>query len=189
MVKGVLHGDDARACRAHGAAGVIVSNHGGRQLDGALPSAAALPEVAGALHAGGACEVYADGGIRSGEDALAALALGARAVFLGRPPLWALACGGADGVRSLLAGLTDDLAHAMALAGAASVAEAAGIARPAGPAAPASRPRWAAAARPSADLRWKGEIHPAPSPGRPASGYRGSRGRCHRTLPTARSGT
>jgi len=129
VVKGVLHRDDARACRAHGAAGVIVSNHGGRQLDGALPSAAALPEVAGALRAGGACEVYADGGIRSGQDALAALGLGARAVFLGRPPLWALACGGADGVRSLLAGLTGDLAHAMALAGAASVADAAGIAR------------------------------------------------------------
>jgi 4-hydroxymandelate oxidase len=138
VVKGVLRGDDARTCRAHGAAAVIVSNHGGRQLDGALPSAAALPEVAGALHDGGACEVYADGGIRSGEDALAALALGARAVFLGRPVLWALACGGADGVRSLMAGLTDDLSHAMALAGATSVTEAAGIARPAGPAAPAS---------------------------------------------------
>jgi 4-hydroxymandelate oxidase len=132
VVKGVLRGDDAAACRAHGAAAVIVSNHGGRQLDGALPSAFALPEVAAALpdsgEAGG-CEVYADGGIRTGEDALAALALGARAVFLGRPPVWALACGGADGVRSLLAGLTDDLAHAMALAGAASAAETAGIAR------------------------------------------------------------
>jgi 4-hydroxymandelate oxidase len=133
VVKGVLRGDDASACRAHGAAAVIVSNHGGRQLDGALPSAVALPEVAGALRTAQACEVYADGGIRSGEDALAALGLGARAVFLGRPPLWALACGGADGVRSLLAGLTDALCHAMALAGAASVADAAGIARPAGP--------------------------------------------------------
>ena len=59
--------------------------------------------------------MFADGGIRTGEDVLAALALGARAVFLGRPVLWALACGGADGVRSLLTGLTDDLAHAMAL--------------------------------------------------------------------------
>ena len=131
VVKGVLRGDDASACRANGAAAVIVSNHGGRQLDGALPTAAALPEVAGALRDGGTCEVYADGGIRSGEDALAALGLGARAVFLGRPPLWALACGGADGVRSLLTGLTDGLSHAMALAGAASVADAAGIARPA----------------------------------------------------------
>jgi 4-hydroxymandelate oxidase len=132
VVKGVLRGDDASACRANGAAAVIVSNHGGRQLDGALPSAAALPDVAGALSDTSACEVYADGGIRSGEDALAALGLGARAVFLGRPPLWALACGGADGVRSLMDGLTDGLSHAMALAGAASVAEAAGIARPAG---------------------------------------------------------
>ncbi len=133
VVKGVLRGDDASACRAHGAAAVIVSNHGGRQLDGALPSAAALPEVAGALRNAAGCEVYADGGIRSGEDALAALGLGAQGVFLGRPPLWALACGGADGVRSLLAGLTDGLRHAMALAGAASVADASGIARPAGP--------------------------------------------------------
>jgi 4-hydroxymandelate oxidase len=135
VVKGVLRGDDASACRAHGAAAVIVSNHGGRQLDGALPSAAALPDVVGALRGAAGdepgCEVYADGGIRSGEDALAALGLGARAVFLGRPPLWALACGGADGVRSLLAGLTDGLGHAMTLAGAASVADAAGIARPA----------------------------------------------------------
>jgi 4-hydroxymandelate oxidase len=149
VVKGVLRGDDAAAARAAGAAGVIVSNHGGRQLDGALPAAAALPGVAAALAAapatapaaepgtepaaepagpGGRCEVYADGGIRTGEDALAALALGAGAVFLGRPALWALACGGADGVRSLLAGLTDDLAHAMALAGARCAGEAAGIA-------------------------------------------------------------
>jgi 4-hydroxymandelate oxidase len=135
VVKGVLRGDDADASRAHGAAAVIVSNHGGRQLDGALPSALALPDVAAALRdrsgeagAAGGCEVYADGGIRSGEDTLAALALGARAVFLGRPVMWALTCGGADGVRSLLAGLTDDLAHAMALAGAASVAGTDGIA-------------------------------------------------------------
>ncbi|HUA30311.1 MAG TPA: alpha-hydroxy acid oxidase [Streptosporangiaceae bacterium] len=144
VVKGVLRGDDAVACRDSGAAGVIVSNHGGRQLDGALPTAAALPAVAAALDvtagAGpgsrpgqgqGGFEIYADGGIRTGEDALAGLALGAGALFLGRPVLWALACGGADGVRSLLAGLTADLAHAMALAGAASVADAAGIAAPA----------------------------------------------------------
>ena len=132
VVKGVLRGDDAAACRAAGASAVVVSNHGGRQLDGALPSALALPEVAAALGtpaAGQNCEVYADGGIRTGEDALAALALGAGAVFLGRPVLWALACGGADGVRALLAGLTDDLSHALALAGAASLAGAAGIAR------------------------------------------------------------
>jgi 4-hydroxymandelate oxidase len=132
VVKGVLRGDDAATCRAHGAAAVIVSNHGGRQLDGALPSALALPEVTDALGGAGAGqggEIYADGGIRTGEDALAALALGARAVFLGRPVLWALACGGADGVRGLLAGLTDDLNHAMALAGASSVAGVRQIAR------------------------------------------------------------
>jgi 4-hydroxymandelate oxidase len=131
VVKGVLRDDDAQACQAGGAAAVIVSNHGGRQLDGALPTALALPGVAAALDAGTThgCEVYADGGIRTAEDALAALALGARAVFLGRPVLWALACGGADGVRSLLAGLTDDLAHALALSGAASPADAAGLAR------------------------------------------------------------
>jgi len=131
VVKGVLRGDDAAACRAAGASAVVVSNHGGRQLDGALPSALALPEVAAALGGPGAGqggEVYADGGIRSGGDALAALALGAGAVFLGRPVLWALACGGADGVRALLAGLTDDLSHALALAGAPSLAAAAGIA-------------------------------------------------------------
>jgi 4-hydroxymandelate oxidase len=141
VVKGVLRGDDASACRAHGAAAVIVSNHGGRQLDGALPSAVALPDVASQQQPGGGWEVYADGGIRTGEDALAALGLGARAVFLGRPVLWALTCGGADGVRSLLAGLTDDLAHAMALAGAASIGQTAGIARMAWPAAAGPQPR------------------------------------------------
>jgi 4-hydroxymandelate oxidase len=132
VVKGVLRPDDAGRCRDRGAAAVIVSNHGGRQLDGAVPSAVALPGVVGGLPAAGDPEVYADGGVRTAEDALAALALGARAVFLGRPVLWALACGGADGVRSLLAGLTDDLAHAMALAGAATIADAAGIAWMAG---------------------------------------------------------
>lgn len=137
VVKGVLRADDAATCREHGAAGVIVSNHGGRQLDGALPSALALPRVAAALASHPVpgqdetrLEVYADGGIRTGEDTLAALALGASAVFLGRPVLWALACGGADGVQELLDGLTDDLAHALALAGAVSPADAAGIAGP-----------------------------------------------------------
>jgi 4-hydroxymandelate oxidase len=71
----------------------------------------------------GALPVYVDGGIRAGLDVLAAIALGASAVFVGRPVIWALACGGAEGVRELLTGLTDDLAHVMALAGAASVAE------------------------------------------------------------------
>jgi 4-hydroxymandelate oxidase len=124
VVKGVLRPDDALACAAQGAAAIIVSNHGGRQLDGAIPAARALPEVAAAISAGFPdFGVYVDGGIRAGQDVLSALALGARAVFVGRPVLWALACAGADGVRDLLAGLTADLAHAMALAGAASAAE------------------------------------------------------------------
>ena len=124
VVKGVLRPDDALACAAQGAAAIIVSNHGGRQLDGAVPAARALPEVAAAISATFPdFGVYVDGGIRAGQDVLSALALGARAVFVGRPVLWALACAGADGVRDLLAGLTADLAHAMALAGAASAAE------------------------------------------------------------------
>ena len=128
LVKGVLRADDARACVASGAAGVIVSNHGGRQLDRALPTALALPAVAAELASSAA--VFADGGLRSGEDVLAALGLGAQAVFVGRPVLWALACGGADGVRDLLTGLTEDLAHAMRLAGAAALAGTAGVTRP-----------------------------------------------------------
>jgi 4-hydroxymandelate oxidase len=128
LVKGVLRADDARACVTAGAAGVIVSNHGGRQLDGAVPTALALPAVAAEV--GSSTAVFADGGLRTGEDVLAALGLGARAVFLGRPVLWALACGGADGVRDLLTGLTSDLAHAMALSGAAALAGTAGVTRP-----------------------------------------------------------
>lgn len=133
FVKGVLRGDDARACAEAGAAGVIVSNHGGRQLDRATPAALALPAVVSELaeydsRAGTHTEVLVDGGLRVAEDVLTALALGARAVFLGRPILWALACGGADGVRDLLVSLTDDLAHVMALAGATSLPEVAGLA-------------------------------------------------------------
>jgi 4-hydroxymandelate oxidase len=128
LVKGVLRADDARACVAAGASGVIVSNHGGRQLDRAVPTALALPAVATEL--GSSVPVFVDGGLRTGADVLAALGLGARAVFLGRPVLWALACGGADGVRDLLTGLTGDLTHAMALAGAAAVADLAGVTWP-----------------------------------------------------------
>jgi 4-hydroxymandelate oxidase len=127
LVKGVLRADDAAACVAAGAAGIIVSNHGGRQLDRAVPTAEALPAVAAAVPGE---PVDVDGGVRDAEDVLAALALGARLVFLGRPVLWALACGGADGVQALLEGLTARLAHVMALAGAASVAEVAGVAAP-----------------------------------------------------------
>ena len=74
--------------------------------------------------------MYADGGLRTGEDVLTALGLGAHAVFLGRPVLWALACDGADGVRDLLTGMTADLAHTMALAGARTLAGIAGVTGP-----------------------------------------------------------
>ena len=112
----MLRPDDAAACAAAGAAAVIVSNHGGRQLDRSVPSAVALPAVAAALPG----QAYVDGGLRTGGDVLAALALGAQLAFLGRPVLWALACGGAGGVQALLDGVTDDLAHQMALAGVTS---------------------------------------------------------------------
>ncbi|MCW2613174.1 MAG: L-lactate dehydrogenase [Frankiales bacterium] len=121
VVKGVLRGDDALACLDAGAAGVVVSNHGGRQLDRALPTTRALPEVVAAV--AGRAPVLVDGGVRSGLDVLCALALGADAVLLGRPVLWALAAGGADGVEQCLRAITDDLAHVMGLAGAASLAE------------------------------------------------------------------
>jgi 4-hydroxymandelate oxidase len=115
VVKGVLRGDDAALCVEAGASAVWVSTHGGRQADPVVPSAAALPEVAEAV--GEDAEVYVDGGIRSGSDVLTALALGARAVFVGRPAVWGLATGGADGVSRVLAGLSAQLAHTMTLCG------------------------------------------------------------------------
>ncbi|MBD0710811.1 MULTISPECIES: alpha-hydroxy acid oxidase [unclassified Streptomyces] len=121
LVKGVLRADDARACVAAGAAGVIVSNHGGRQLDRAVSSADALPAVAAAV--GAEVPVLVDGGIRTGTDVLVALALGARAVLLGRPVVWALALGGAGGVTALLDSYRAQLATSMALAGCARLAD------------------------------------------------------------------
>ncbi|MEX5634725.1 alpha-hydroxy acid oxidase [Parafrankia sp. FMc2] len=122
VVKGILRADDAVAAVRAGAGAVVVSNHGGRQLDAAVPTAVALPEVAHAL-AGTGAETYVDGGIRGGVHTLAALALGARAVLLGRPTLWALAAGGADGVHQLLETVTGELRRAMALVGARQVGE------------------------------------------------------------------
>lgn len=122
LVKGVLRGDDAKRCSDAGAAGVIVSNHGGRQLDGSISTAGALPEVASAL-AGTITELYVDGGIRRGEHVLAALALGARAVLVGRPALWALSVGGSAGVTRLITDLGEELEHAMKLAGTRTLAD------------------------------------------------------------------
>ena len=121
VVKGVLRGDDALRCLDAGAAAIAVSNHGGRQLDGAVSAAAALPEVADAV--GERAEVYVDGGVRRGVDVVRALALGARAVMVGRPVLWGLAAAGADGVRAVLDGLREELALAMALCGCPAVAD------------------------------------------------------------------
>lgn len=121
-VKGVVRGDDARLALEHGAAGVIVSNHGGRQLDTAVPTARALPDVADAMAGQGTLLV--DGGIRRGIDVLKALALGAQAVLLGRPLLWGLVVGGEDGAAHVLQLLRDEVDLAFALAGVRSPAEA-----------------------------------------------------------------
>ena len=117
VVKGVLRPDDARRCVDAGADAVWVSNHGGRQLDRAAATADCLPGVVDAV--GEAAEVYVDGGVRTGLHGLAALALGARGVFLGRLPLYALTVGGRTGVTRLLEAVTTELVEAMSLAGVA----------------------------------------------------------------------
>ena len=121
VVKGVLRSDDAQRCVEAGAQAVWVSNHGGRQLDRAAPTAACLPEVLAGV--GDAAPVYVDGGIRSGLDVLGALALGAEAVFLGRLPVWALV-GGEAGVERMHADLREEVVEAFRLAGCASVGDA-----------------------------------------------------------------
>jgi len=122
LLKGVLHADDARLALAQGVDGLIVSNHGGRTLDTALPTAWALPRIADAV--GGAVPLLVDGGIRRGTDVLKAVALGARAVLIGRPYVLALAVAGAQGVAHALRLLRDELEIAMALAGCATLADA-----------------------------------------------------------------
>jgi 4-hydroxymandelate oxidase len=119
-VKGVLTPEDARLAMDAGVAGIIVSNHGGRQLDGAEPTLRALPRVAEAV--GGAVPVLMDGGIRRGVDVLKALALGARAVMIGRAYLWGLAVGGEPGVKHVLELLRTELELAMVLSGRPAVA-------------------------------------------------------------------
>jgi isopentenyl diphosphate isomerase/L-lactate dehydrogenase-like FMN-dependent dehydrogenase len=121
LVKGLLTAEDAAIAVQHGAAGVVVSNHGGRQLDCALATADALPEIVDAVE--GRATVLVDGGIRRGTDVAVALALGADAVLVGRPPLWGLAAGGEDGARRVLEILRDELELTLALCGCASPAE------------------------------------------------------------------
>ena len=142
LVKGVLRADDAlrcaNACRAssdrprrgsarHAAdatqaktgAPLAAMAHGGRHLDATVATADALPAIAAAI--GARAEVYVDGGIRRGTDIVKALALGARAVLLGRPPLWGLSVDGADGVRMVMDHMRDEMVRAMQLCGAASL--------------------------------------------------------------------
>ncbi len=121
VLKGVLHPDDARRAADEGVDAVVVSNHGGRQLDGAIAALDALPAVAAAT--GGRLEVLMDGGIRRGTDVLVALALGARAVLLGRPVLWGLAVGGEAGAARVLSLLRAEVDLALALTGCTSPAE------------------------------------------------------------------
>lgn len=115
LLKGILTAEDARLAVEHGVNGIVVSNHGGRQLDTSIPSIEALPEIAEAVD--GRCEIYFDGGIRRGTDILKALALGARAVLIGRPALWGLAANGVEGVYDVLELLRRELELSMALAG------------------------------------------------------------------------
>jgi isopentenyl diphosphate isomerase/L-lactate dehydrogenase-like FMN-dependent dehydrogenase len=121
LVKGVLTAADAELAAEHGAAGVVVSNHGGRQLDAVPASIDALPEVAEAV--GDRIEVMMDGGVRRGTDVAVALALGARAVLVGRPALWGLAVDGQAGAERALAILADELRLTLALLGCPSPAE------------------------------------------------------------------
>ena len=115
VVKGVVTPEDARLAVDHGADAVAVSNHGGRQLDGAEPTVAALPRVAEAV--GGHVPVLVDGGIRRGSDVAKALALGATAAMIGRPYLWGLAAGGQAGVEHVIDLLVDELRRTLALLG------------------------------------------------------------------------
>jgi len=118
-VKGVVRADDAVRCVEHGADGVVVSNHGGRQLDTSIATIEALPAIAEAVD--GRVPLLLDGGVRRGTDVLKALALGAQAVLIGRPVLWALAVAGQRGVEHALAILREEIDLAMALAGCADV--------------------------------------------------------------------
>lgn len=121
VVKGVCRSDDARKIADHGVKALVVSNHGGRQLDTAPPTCEVLPRVVDAV--ADRCEVYVDGGIRRGSDVLKAIALGARAVMIGRPVLWGLCMGGEKGVTSVLEILRRELDEAMLLCGCSTLSD------------------------------------------------------------------
>jgi L-lactate dehydrogenase (cytochrome) len=121
IIKGILEPEDARAAAGAGAQGVVVSNHGGRQLDSAPSSISALPRIAEAVPAG--CDVMMDGGVRSGQDVVKALALGAHSVMIGRPWIYALAARGEQGVRDVLSLLQKEMAVTLALTGVTRIAD------------------------------------------------------------------
>ena len=121
LLKGILTAEDALLAAEHGAAGVVVSNHGGRQLDGVPAALDALPEVVEAVGEG--VEVLLDGGVRRGTDVVKALALGARALLVGRPVIWGLAVGGEPGVREVLELLRRELELGLTLLGCRSPAD------------------------------------------------------------------
>jgi 4-hydroxymandelate oxidase len=121
VVKGILTAEDARLAVEHGAAGIVVSNHGGRQLDRTSATIDVLEEIVDAV--AGRAEVYLDGGVRRGTDVLVALALGARAVFVGRPHVFALAANGEAGVAAMLGIVRDELENAMRLLGTPRLAD------------------------------------------------------------------
>ena len=121
VLKGIQTAEDAALAVEHGVDGIVVSNHGGRQLDAVASTAELLPEVVDAV--AGRIEVYVDGGIRRGSDVVKALALGATAALAGRAPLWGLACEGEAGARRVLELLRDEIELALALCGATSPAD------------------------------------------------------------------
>ncbi|TCO45832.1 lactate 2-monooxygenase [Actinocrispum wychmicini] len=121
LLKGILHPDDARRAVDAGMDGIVVSNHGGRQVDGAIAALDALPGIAAAV--GDRLDVLFDSGVRTGADVLKALALGAKAILLGRPYVWGLAHGGEDGIRHAVRGVLADFDLTLALSGHRSLAE------------------------------------------------------------------
>jgi isopentenyl diphosphate isomerase/L-lactate dehydrogenase-like FMN-dependent dehydrogenase len=121
ILKGILHPDDARKARDHGVAGIIVSNHGGRQLDGAIAALDALPDVLKAVS--GSLPILFDSGIRRGADVLKAMAAGAKAVLLGRPYCYGLGAAGEAGVRAVIENLLADIDISLGLTGCASFEE------------------------------------------------------------------
>ena len=121
LIKGLIHPDDARQAVECGASGVVVSNHGGRQLDTAQATIEALPQIIDVV--AGRIEVFIDGGIRRGTDVIKAIALGAKAVLLGRPILWGLALDGDQGVIRVLNLLRNELDVSMALCGCTCIGE------------------------------------------------------------------